>query len=66
LLQSLTEHWLQLVAKSQLVANCDSASQRAEDIHAAVNKAAKSAMQAAQQRQKHIADTKRQPVEFAV
>lgn len=54
-----------LRGEGRVVTNCDSASERAEYILAAVKKA-KSAMQAAQQRQKHIADTKRRPLEFAV
>jgi len=54
-----------LRGEGRVVTNCDSASERAEYILAAVKKA-KSAMQAAQQRQKYIADTKRRPLEFAV
>jgi hypothetical protein len=54
-----------LKGEGRIITNCDSAAERAEYIHAAVKKA-KSAMQASQQRQKHVADTRLRAVEFTV
>lgn len=54
-----------LRGEGRVTTNCDTASERAEYIFAAVKKA-KAALQAAQQRQKHNADTRRRAVEFAV
>lgn len=54
-----------LRGEGRVSTNCDSAAERAEYIFAAVKKA-KSAMQAAQQRQKFVADARRQSAEFHV
>lgn len=54
-----------LKGEGRITTNCDSAAERAEYINAAV-KSAKAAMQAAQQRQKHYADTRLRVAEFTV